>query len=271
MRGFLGLLIWGSLAALLAQSGSEDDLRAGNRAYSRGDYEGALDAYRRAADRTNDPGLVSFCRAAAHYQLQQFEEAAAAYRQSLEDAAGTRRAASQYGLGNALARQGELLPGRQAVPLLQLALEAYRGCVQSAAEAGSANDLELMAAAIHNAQQVEALLLKKRTEPQTVDPPPSDQEPASASERSTRSDVNNQEEPQQGPTEAPSPGQAPRETQETRPGKGNLPPLLDNDSTPPLSSAEAAEHLRRHLERIRKDASRLRSGNSATPTAVRDW
>jgi hypothetical protein len=86
-----------------------------------------------------------------------------------------------------------------------------------------------------------------------------------------RAEVNNHGEPQQGPTEAPSPGQSPRETQETRPGKGNLPPLLDDHSALPLTSAEAAEHLRRHLERIRKDASNRRSGSSPTPTGVRDW
>ncbi|MCS6975646.1 MAG: VWA domain-containing protein [Gemmatales bacterium] len=248
-------------------------LRLGNAAYSRGDFAAALAYYDSARRVADDPGQVAFCRAAALYQLGRYAEADSAYRQTLEDAVGWRRAAAWYGLGNALVRQAEYLPGRAAVQKLREAAEAYQACLAECENLSQQERGNLADDAGHNLEQARLLLARKSAEAQTQNEP-ADQPPTKP--RNDNRNSNPQGEPQGQPSLQPRPettppaGQQPRVTEQTRPGRGNLPPLLDDLSAPILSPLEANEYLRFHVERIHLERSRRRAA-SGTPSEGRDW
>jgi tetratricopeptide (TPR) repeat protein len=268
-RGF----VLGCIVALLADPwGMEGWLiavRRGNRAYHGGDYATALKWYDRAGATTDDPGLVAFCRAAALFQLGRFSDAESAYRQALEDAQGWRRAAALYGLGNSLARQGEQLGGRQGTANLAEAIQVYQECLDACESLVAKGVEQLKEDAAHNLRQAEILLQQRRHSeqngPKAVSSPSDPRPPP---------DPQNQEPSGKLPTptqEPPAPGQTPRETSETRPGRGNLPPLLDDLSAPPLTSASAHQYLERHLERIVKERTQRRRARAWPTSEGRDW
>jgi tetratricopeptide (TPR) repeat protein len=269
----LGLSL--GLLALLPLGGGDgtDWLRVGNAAYSQGDYEGALEAFARAIPASDDPGQVAFARAAAHYQLGQFQQSEQAYRQCLEDAEGRRRLEALYGLGNALARQGQSLRGRRGVEALQAALQAYQDCLAMELKLRPDEGTEVLDAAAHNHQQVEALLVKKRGEQDNTPDPmhEGNNEPRPMNGGQQQPKERPEGPPEQGPTEPPAPGQTPRSTQETQAGKGNLPPLPDDPHAPPLDPSQAKDHLNSQLDRIRRDRSQRRSSNAPPLGTVRDW
>lgn len=248
-------------------------LRQGNLAFARGDYAGAMRYYELARERSDDPGRVAFARGAALYQVGKFAEAEMAYRQTLEDAKGRRRAAALYALGNSLVRQAEYLPGRVAVQKLREALDAYQACLEEchglrAEERGSLPD-----DAVHNLEQAQLLLTWKRAEAEKADE--SDpQDPSTPRQEHRPGNPPTQPEPNQPPSQRPREsrpfGAQPQVTDQTRPGKGNLPPLLDDLSAPVLSHSEAEEYLRVHLERIHAERARRRA-SQGTSTEGRDW
>ncbi len=248
-------------------------LRQGNLAFFRRDYAVALNYYDLARTRTEDPGQVAFARGAALYHLGKFAEAEMAYRQTLEDAKGRRRAAALYGLGNSLVRQAEYLSGRVAVQKLREALDAYQACLEECRNLGAEMCGSLPDDAAHNLEQAQLLLSWKRTEAEKAtesDP----QEPPTPIQEPRLSNPATQPQPNQQPTqrspETHLPGQQPRVTEQTRAGKGNLPPLLDDLSAPVLSPSEAEEYLRVHLERIHAERARRRAAQG-TSSEGRDW
>jgi hypothetical protein len=70
----------------------------------------------------------------------------------------------------------------------------------------------------------------------------------------------------------PDPKQSPRGTDDTSPGKGNLPPIADQADPAPLSPQDAAEHLEQAAKRITEErmVHRQRSARPPAP-GVRDW
>jgi tetratricopeptide (TPR) repeat protein len=256
----------------MGAAGVEDRLRTGNAAYTRGDYVAALAAYDRAALGADDPGQVAFNQAAALYQLGRFDEAEQAYRRCLEDAEELRRVQAFYGLGNALARQGQELHGRAAATRLERALTAYKDCV-GIAEQFQRDDVEaVVESALHNYRLVEELLVKKRAEPDTAPDPGSNASEAEAPRTGQQAINDTPTGPAEpNPREGTSPDQQPRTTRETQAGKGNLPPLLDDKDAQPIDPGSALDHLRSHMDRIRRDRSQRRSQAVPPSGAVRDW
>lgn len=259
-------ILWG----LSVSNSAEYYLHLGNAAYGKGDYASALNHYDAARLRTEDPGLVAFCRGAALYQLRRFDEAEAAYRQSLEDATGWRRAAALYGLGNALAFQAETAPARVAVSWLREAIESYSRCISECAALPAEQVGSLAEDAAHNLQQVQDLLVRKlaEAEREANQPGGSNQPPPDLTQQPGNDPQPNQ--PSSKQPEPQQPGQSPRVTEQTRPGKGNLPPLLDDLTAPLLSAQQAHDYLRVHLERIQKERTRRRDGGGVAAEG-RDW
>lgn len=248
-------------------------LRQGNSAFSRGDYAEAMTHYDLARIRSDDPGRVAFARGAALYQMGRFAEAEMAYRQTLEDAKGRRRAAALYALANSLVRQAEYLPGRVAVQKLLEALDAYQTCLEECRSLPAEERGSLPDDAGHNLEQAQLLLAWKRAEAEKAsesDPQESSMPSQEPRPNSPPTQPQPKRPPSQRPMETQPFGLQPQVTDQTRPGKGNLPPLLDDLSAPVLSPAEAEEYLRVHLERIHAERARRRAVQG-TPSEGRDW
>jgi Ca-activated chloride channel family protein len=145
-------------------------IREGNRAYSAGDYDGALKAYELAESSTLDPGLIAFNKAAAYYRLGRHKEAIDSYRRALEDdvAPPERRARAHFDLGNALLQNA----GGSSHQLGE-AVASYRACLHQ-------KDIpdKLRADARANLELAQLLWLQARKnepEPKTpAKPPPKD-------------------------------------------------------------------------------------------------
>src|SRR5262249_14704609 len=127
----------------------------------------ALQCYLKAEALAQDPGLVAFNMAAAHFGLDRFAEAEQCYRRALEDADGPRRLRALYGLGNALTRQGNALHGRAAIQKLLAAKKAYQACLDgepSADELTRSTCAATFTDARFNLDIVDRLLKEKQAE-----------------------------------------------------------------------------------------------------------
>jgi tetratricopeptide (TPR) repeat protein len=249
-------------------------IRQGNVAFAHADYEGALHFYELAGQRTGDPGLVAFNRAAAYYRLGRYREAELDYRRCLEDDAAepSRRARALYDLGNCLMQQAQ---GRDAA-LLEQAVQAYEGCLGFPPDDGN-----LRADAQHNLELAKLLWLKAK-----ASNPPNSNEPSGSTDPKHKDPGSKKNvdpktamgDPSQAGKDkgklvsdkAPN-GQKAIETKETVPGRGNLPPIPDADALQPLSPEDTAVHLDRIAERILRERREFRRGSGIVAPHVKDW
>ena len=270
------------LAALAAVSAgppyqSPDDLvRLGNDAFDRGDFDAADRHYVAAAERTPDPGLVAFNRAAAAVRRGDVREAEANYVRALDDrdAPPGRRARALYNRGVCL-----LLRGNTAA-----AFRSAVACFEQAADDAGA-DAALAADARHNLELAKLLWDKARSKehsqqrpndlpPDVPEPPPPRSQPDNGTDPGANDVGPN------GPTGgrpdaiagAGPKGGSPRETQQKAPGAGHLPVRLDPDQADALSTDDAKALLRQvagRLKKDRQDNARLTAGPERPH--VRDW
>jgi tetratricopeptide (TPR) repeat protein len=264
--------------ALLAASPASwpDDLaRQGNEAFARGEFNKALDLYTRAEERTTDPGLIAFDKAAALYQLGRYRDAELHYRRCREDATGFRRARLLYGLGNCLVQQAQ---GTDAA-LLDQAIDFYEECLRE-----TDAETTLLADARHNLELAKLLRLQAKPSKEGRNPPESDRNPEAPppdrkgpdAQQGDDSDPSARKQGvmgEQAPGEKGDPRAKPTPTdQPPPPGKGNLPPLPDDDELTKLAPEDAREHLRRAAQRIARDQQehRQRSASAPSRTAL-DW
>ena len=283
--------IWAILGVLLLAGAlaPENWLRRGNVAFERGDYQTALDCYSRAADDTLDPGQVAFNQAAAYYRLGEFATAEACYRRALEDAAGVRRVKALYGLANALAQQGQLRRGRGAIGQLRDAVARHQECVAAvdALDQGDSDDVrDVREYAQFNLNLVKPLLEQKLADPTPENSPsnpdpsnrPPDEsgnpfpsrDPRDRGSRTEGSRSNGQRGPPGSESPLPANGQA-QGTDDTQAGRGNLPPLTDDKTGPPLSPDQALDYLQQNLDRIHKDRANRMKPPTANIRGAKDW
>ncbi len=272
-RPIVALLLAALGSALLGAAGPEDWLRQGNAAFLRGDYLAALACYERAEPDALDPGLVAFNQAAALSRLGRFAEAEDFYRRSLEDATGPRRVQALYGLGNALAEQGRRLPvSSAAAEKLTEAVASFGRCLELSPYEADAR---------HNLALAQRWLVNVKTE-LAARPPPSDgsganpPEPGSAGiARKTGGAANDDGTEPGGPdsdmTNDPNakPGNG-KKPGRYRPGRGNLPALLDDKNAPPLTPELAQQYLEEALDRIARERA-TRPPLDKVPGRVRDY
>jgi tetratricopeptide (TPR) repeat protein len=277
------------MLVLAGAASPENWIRRGNAAFEQGDYQTALDCYSRAADETQDPGQAAFNQGAAHYRLGEFAAAEACYRRCLEDAGGPRRVKALYGLANCLAQQGQARRGRGAIGQLRDAVEQYQACLLAAESLGPAevDDIrDILDNAQFNLNLVKPLLEQRLADPSqensAANPDPSTRPPDDSGNALATSDPSARDQGMAGnrangrsgrpgaETPFPPDGKA-QGTDETQPGRGNLPPLPDDRGGPPLSPEQALDYLERNLDRIRRDRANRMKPPTAIVRGVRDW
>lgn len=121
---FVGLLVAGLLAGsqpLRSQAGREKVLE-GNRSYSEGEYDKALELYREALEESPDSPAIRFNLGDALFKKEEMEDAADSFSEALQSEDPEIKSRAQYNLGNSLYRQGKL----------QESLSAYREALKVA-------------------------------------------------------------------------------------------------------------------------------------------
>jgi tetratricopeptide (TPR) repeat protein len=269
-------MVLGLAAAAAPALQPEDWVRQGNAAFERHDLDGAGSCYARAEERTDDPGLVAFNEASVFYQLGRYREAELHYRRCREDAQGTRRARLLYNLGNCLVQQAR----NQDLKRLREAIELYEQSLQD-------RDLDtgLTADVRHNLVLARLLLLQARAHKETTSParldqeqeaaPPEDRRPdgrfGSEEAGSLAEDAAGKPERAADVVRDPSRGSA-RANQQPSPGKGDLPPLPDEDELQPQSPEDTEAYLKQAATRIaREHRSHRERPTPPPPPNVKDW
>ena len=145
-RLFAGLLLAGLLSGsqpLWSQAGREKVL-AGNRNYSEGDYDKALELYREALEENPDSPVIRFNLGDGHFKKEELEDAADSFSQALQSEDPEIRSRAQYNLGNSLYRQGKL----------QESLSAYREALKVApGDRDAKHNLEFVLKQLQEQQQ----------------------------------------------------------------------------------------------------------------------
>lgn len=101
----LAPFVWLLASACLAEGGAAERLnQEGNRAYAAGDYQGALERYRRAAVERPDLRAIAYNTGNALHRLGQYERAVSEAQRAAVDGPNDVRFRAYYGLGNHFAR-----------------------------------------------------------------------------------------------------------------------------------------------------------------------
>jgi tetratricopeptide (TPR) repeat protein len=281
MNRYLFLLVPVACLLLMAAGpGAEDDLiRAANAAFLRGDTEAADALYSQAEERTGDPGLVAFNRAAVLFQRGEFREAELHYMRVLDDKAcpPERAARAWFNRGTCLLRRG----GSPAI--YRGAVACFDRCLESPAA-----DEPLKADARHNLELAKLLWFEankvapKKETPN--DPPPPDVEPPPSKDKGNPDNGGTEQtDPNGGPNGSQAQpqmiqGTVPKSAAATTDAKaaGNtstLPVLKDDTPTQQqLSPEDAREYLRRAEARIRQNREKMNEVlRGPDRPGVRDW
>jgi tetratricopeptide (TPR) repeat protein len=260
----------------------EDVIRRANDAFRAGDTDAADKLYATAEERTADPGLVAFNRAAVLFERGQFRDAEVHYERVLKDAAcpADRAARAWYNRGTCLLRRGG-------------SWEVYRAavaCFEHTLDSPAADD-PLKADARHNAELAKLLCSEERKKeenkkksPNDNPPPEEDRHPRPDPDpRAGGNDPNSGTDPDStGKNGLPKsagtqPQQVgttkPNETETTAPGANpNLEVLSDKTEVQALSERDARANLAETAKRIKREQqSLLRSLYGPDRSAVRDW
>lgn len=277
------IVLWLPLASALLVAAAPtvpvDWLAQGDSALAAGDLEQALADYRRAAERTTDPGLAAFNQGVCLYQLGRFREAELLFRCALDDAGVSemqrgpesqrRRGRALYNLGNCLLKES----GGRDRSLLGDAAACYDLCLVDPHADG-----ELLIDARHNMELAKLLRMKARAtaaEPERDDGPP-DQVPPPREPFGGEPPGPDGQRPDGSTGQAqPAPGTAPDTGQNgpknPLPGSGHLPPIPDSDELAPMTPEDLAAHLKAAEERIRRERDERLRPRVVVPPTVRNW
>jgi Ca-activated chloride channel family protein len=259
-----------------APPAQDEFVRQGNEAFERQDYEASLKYYERAEVLTQDPGLVAFNRAAAHYHLKNYREAMAGYRRCLDDDRINpwRRARAHFDLGNALLQQA----GDDAV-LLSESAAAYRACLQQPIESQPGGK-ELLSDARHNLELAQLLWLRARPRPGKTGPDdgdkrstPKDKPDPKTAQDSAAETLGNQVAPAPGdPSDATQKKDASSATVKSEKSRGGMVQVLpDQDPVRPMSIADTLTTLEREARRIADLRRKQQHGDGPATLTTKDW
>ena len=257
-------------------------MKDGDAAAARGDLAAAAALYKKAEERTTEPGEVAYRLAVVKYQLavggggKDLYEAEELFRCCL--ARNNRhRPAALFGLGNCLVLKAK---GRD-LDLVRSAIEAYEQSLQEIGDPAEVNADDVR----HNLERAKLLALQllapatRQDEPEPpnvpndpTNPPkskPNDPDPSGGNDptHSGRPDPHGKPLPVK-----PDTGTKPIETPETAPGVGKLTPIPDLAEHAPLPPAEALSHLDSATKRVLEERQTYRL-QKARPAAlgVRNW
>jgi tetratricopeptide (TPR) repeat protein len=241
-----------------------DQVRVGNDAFARGDWETAEAQFAQAEERSPDPGLVAFNKGSSLYRHGDFRRAELCFRRSLGDAdiPAERRGRALYNLGNCLVRQA----GDTDVKALQAAIECFERAVRESPDEGVQTD------AGHNLEVAKLLWAKARAkrppnerDPEWDDRPDPKRPPPEGPKPPDPGAEGNGEGPRKldtGPKldvgKGPEAGMIQKETDKTAPGAGNLPILPDNGQVESLTPEDARKVLEKAAARLQDERQKLR-------------
>lgn len=245
----------------------DDWLRRGDAALVAGDAKQSLHWYEKTEGRAPDPGLVAFNEGVALAALGRYREAELHFRWCLSDAEGPRRARALYNIGTCLARRSA---GRDRQSL-QAAIEAY-----SSVEACACCDHALIESVQTNLAIARELLAQAPPEDKSKNGPNDPTEERDDSAHSTKEGSGKGDETvssSAAPGSDATTGDNPRMTDKPGPpGKGTLPPLVDDSHSASMTVQDFEEHMRRAMERITAARSeRLRAKGNEQPREFPDW
>lgn len=244
----------------------EELIRQANASFLRGDIDDADRLYAAAEEKTTDPGLVAFNRAAVLFQQGEYRNAELHYARVLDDAACPvdRAARAWYNRGTCLLRRGV------SAAVYRSAIACLERCLES-----TAADEPLKADARHNLELAKILwndARKATSKPDTPNenPPPEDPQnnpppkPSGSDEQpgapETGDGSNSGTNPKPVTQQSMMPSNGAKNNPTANPGNApNLQPLQDSNIPQPLSPEDTREHLRRTAERIKKDKQNLRN------------
>lgn len=261
----------------------EELIRRANAAYAARNLDEADRLYHAAEERTGDPGLIAFNRAAVLFANDEFREAELHYVRVLEDAAcpPERAARAWYNRGTCLLRRGT------SPAVYRSAIACFEHCLESPAA-----DAPLQADARHNLELAKLLWNESRksaakTDSPNENPPLEEQDPRHIPPRSPSAspepgvtdpaDANaGGSSPQTVPQPITHPLTGPKSGTTQQPNQGggaqNLQPLANAPQLQVLTPEDTREYLRRAAERIKKDRQDLwRTLYGKVPPGVRDW
>lgn len=268
-------------AAPPAADSPEELVRRANERFRAGDTEAADALYIAAEERTGDPGLVAFNRAAILFERGLFREAEKHYDRVLDDAAcpPERAAKAWYNRGTCLLRRGG------SMTIYRSAIACFENTLDSPAA-----DEPLKADARHNLELakllwIEAAKKEKKNEPPSPNdniPPEENRQPkqdpdtqsGSGQDMNPGNDTNSGTTPKTGPQQMqPNGGTKPTPTNQTTPGNNaNLQPLEDKDQVQQLSPDEARAYLKETAKRRKRELrSLLDTLYGPDRVDVRDW
>lgn len=245
--------------ALLCVAAEEmnDALRSGYTAYLRQEYDTAIRFYEQALKSSTDPGPLACDLGSLFAKAERYQEAGLWFSRSLEDAGGLRRARSAYGLATSLTHQANKLQGRRAVALLQQALQSYELALREVTmltPEEMASIPALKPDAEYNRSIAQALLALKQKEPEPPEPPENETPPSSTDASMNEAGGSTSNGSRATPLKDRNKSTTGNETgtSDSTAGRGNLPPLPDDDHAPPLSAEEAQRRLDQLMQRLRK-------------------
>jgi tetratricopeptide (TPR) repeat protein len=272
------------VAAAPPQTDTPDELiRRANEAFRAGDTDAADKLYTAAEERTADPGLVAFNRAAILFDRGQFREAEKHYERVLDDAAcpAERAAKAWYNRGTCLLRRG----GTMSV--YRSAVACFEHTLNSAAA-----DEPLKADARHNLELAKLLWNEERKKaakpeeesPNKQPPPEEDRQPKPDSDKPGGQDQNPANDtantgttPKTGSQPQPQPqpkdGSKPTPTDQQVVGNNqNLQMPEDKDEVQKLSPEEAKAYLKETSKRRKRELhSLLETLYGPDRPGARDW
>jgi tetratricopeptide (TPR) repeat protein len=268
------------LAAAAPQAANPDELiRQANAAFLRGDGDDADRLYAAAEERTADPGLVAFNRAAVLFQKGEFRDAEVHYSRVLDDAAcpADRAAKAWYNRGTCLLRRGgSATVFRSAIACLERVLDS--DTADEPLKADARHNLELAKALWNEARKKDTKPDKPNENPPNEDPrsdPPPPRNGGSEENPGTTEtgDGNNGQKstrPVTQPNTIPNTNTTAPQAQNS--GATPAPALKDESQVQALSPEDTRKHLRDHGTRIKKDQQDIRRALYGTPQpGIRDW
>lgn len=242
-------------------------LRQADDAFAADNFELALNLYEKAEVLTQDPGRLSFNKAAAFYRLQRYREAIESYRRCLEDDASPseRRTRAWFQLGNSLVQQADGDVGQLAD-----AVDAYRKVLQFTDEKSP-----IRADAKYNLELAQSLLIKAREKQQDNKMIPK------VKPDKTKNDSEGKGSKEQKFVLVPADGakgEKSKDAANSSPGKqsdqlqtGAIYVLPDSDKIAPRSSEQALADLAAQVTRIRDERRRQQHPPQPAQLTTKDW
>jgi tetratricopeptide (TPR) repeat protein len=241
------------------EPGADELIRRASALYLAGNTDEADRLYALAEEKTTDPGLVAFDRAAVLFQKGDYRAAELHYARVLADAScpPERAARAWYNRGTCLLKRG----GSSSV--YRSSIDCLERCLLA-----PAGEEPLKADARHNLELAKLLWNESRSkagkknegpndqpkEDQPGDPQPPKQGGMGPTEPGDTGEPKANQKSVVQPDTAPPPGAKPTPTQTRTPGSASEPqPLQDTSEVQALSPEDTREHLKRTAERLKKD------------------